>query len=337
MAETRVVARLLAAIGALAVGAIAVTLAIVLAHRTPGPVAAATPSLPGAGRNVLPARNAIATSSPGFPAPPANAVVFAREDGPYALALALVPGEPLRLQTSLVDNQGRGVTGLRVGYSVFHERAVTRRVAVPCGRGCYSASVSLPSQPTRVDVAVAGKRATTVWRVALPEQWPPPDAKQLLAQAEETWRNLKTLVFRDHLQSDPTHAVNTVWRVVAPDNVAYDVEGGASAVIMGDTRWDKLPGQPWQKSPATRLHQPVPFWAKVTDAHVVGETTFAGAQVQRVTFFDPQTPAWFEVLIDQTSFRTLDLRMTTTAHFMHDTYTAFDTPVSIEPPSCASC
>jgi hypothetical protein len=70
---------------------------------------------------------------------------------------------------------------------------------------------------------------------------------------------------------------------------------------------------------------------------VIGETTFAGASVKRVTFFDPQTPAWFEVLVDPATFRTLDLHMTTTAHFMHDTYTQFNGPVTIEPPSCATC
>src|SRR5439155_25793127 len=143
MAERGVLARLFAAIAALAVGAVAVALAVVLAHRTPGPVSAATPALPGAGTNVIPSAKTIATSPPGFPAPPANAVVFAREDGPYALALALVPGGGrLRLQTSVVDNQGKGETGLRVAYSVFRGHAVARTVAVPCGRGCYSGSVA---------------------------------------------------------------------------------------------------------------------------------------------------------------------------------------------------
>jgi hypothetical protein len=301
-------------------------------------VSAATPALPGGGQNVLPRRTSVPTSSPGFPAPPRNAVVFAREDGPYALALGLVPqGSSLRLQTSVVDDQGKGLTGLRVAYTVFRGHAFARTVAMPCGLGCYGATVPLPSAPTRIDVDVAGRQATTVWRIPMPSQWPPPDATRLLARAERTWRNLDTLVFRDHLASDATHAVDTVWRVVAPDNVAYDVEGGPSAVIMGTTRWDKLPGQPWEKTTAIRLHQPVPFWAKVTDAHVVGATTFAGHNVDRVTFFDPQTPAWFDVLIDPSSARTLDLHMTTTAHFMHDTYTQFDGPVNIQPPSCSTC
>ncbi len=338
MPERDVLLRLAAALGALAAGAVAVTVVVLLAHRTPGPVSAATPALPSAGTTTTSRGGSIATSVAGFPAPPPNAIVFAREDGSDALALALVPhGSQLQLQTSVVDRQGAGVTGLRVAYSVHRGDALARAVGKPCGAGCYSASVSLPSRPTRVDVAVAGKHATTIWRVALPDEWPPPDATRLLAQAERTWRSLETLVFHERLGSDPQHVVRTVWQVVAPDKLRYDVEGGSSAVIIGDRRWDKLPGQAWQRSSALPVHQPVPFWAQVTDAHILGTTTYRGHTVRRVTFFDPKTPAWFEVLIDAQTARTLDLRMTTTAHFMHESFEQFDGPVAIRPPACRDC
>ena len=52
-----------------------------------------------------------------------------------------------------------------------------------------------------------------------------------------------------------------------------------------------------------------------------------------VSFFDPRTPAWFEVLLDRRTLRTFDLRMNTTAHFMHDTYGPFNARLAIEPPS----
>jgi hypothetical protein len=116
---------------------------------------------------------------------------------------------------------------------------------------------------------------------------------------------------------------------VAPDRVAYAIPGGYSAVIVGDKRWDRAPGGRWIESPQTALlRQPVPVWQSATDAHVVGETGTAW----RITFYDPRTPAWFEITVDKRTTRTLDLRMTTTAHFMHEQYSGFDAPLSITPP-----
>ena len=329
--QTAVWARLGAGLGALAVGAVAVALVVGLAHRTPGPVQAATPALPSSG-----AGGSQTTTETSFPVPPANAVVWAREDGPYALALAAVPSTG-RLQTSVVDGQGKGVRGLRVTYSVHTKDKVIRATpAKECGAGCYAAALPL-DHPTRIDVDVAGKNATTVWRIATPTQWPPQDAGTLVARAGQAWRNLDSLVFHDTLASDPTHSVSTVWRVAAPDKLAYDVEGGPSAVLIGSSRWDKLPGKGWQRSTALPVHQPVPFWAAATDAHVIGSDTLDGVPVWRITFFDPKETAWFEILVEKSTMHTLDLRMTTTAHFMHEQYTDFNQPVRIVPPACSGC
>jgi hypothetical protein len=54
--------------------------------------------------------------------------------------------------------------------------------------------------------------------------------------------------------------------------------------------------------------------------------------VWRVSFFDPGTPAWFDILLDKTTLRTLDLHMTTTAHFTHNVYSSFNRADPISPP-----
>ncbi|MHB8643576.1 MAG: hypothetical protein ACYDA3_11920 [Gaiellaceae bacterium] len=329
--------RLASALGGLVVGVIAFIVVVVLADRTPGPVSSATPALPSAAAASSSNGN-VKTSVAGFPAPPQKAIVFAREDGAFALALGLVPGKSqVRLQASVIDQQGNGQPGLHVSYSLHVGSVVTRTGAIECGAGCYTATLPLLSTPTRIDVDVAGHGATTVWRVAMPAQWPPPNATKLLERAGKTWRSLKTLVFHDHLASDPTHSVNTIWRIEAPDKVTYDILGGSSAVMIGDTRWDRLPGQPWKRSSAVPLTQPVPFWSAVADARVIGSRTIGGRDAWDVTFFDPVGPAWFEVLIDKETMRTRDLRMTTTSHFMHEQYTSFNTPVTITPPACPTC
>ena len=77
------------------------------------------------------------------------------------------------------------------------------------------------------------------------------------------------------------------------------------------------------------MKQPVPVWQSATDAHVVGQT----ATTWRITFYDPRTPAWFAVVVDKRTFHTLDLRMITTAHFMHERYRSFDSASAIVPPN----
>jgi len=102
-------------------------------------------------------------------------------------------------------------------------------------------------------------------------------------------------------------------------------------VIIGDKRWDReSAGGKWVESDQVPLTQPQPFWAEVSDPHLLGPATVAGHPVWKVSFFDPVSLAWFEIAIEKSTGRTLDLHMTGTAHFMHDTYTSFDRPLQIE-------
>jgi copper transport protein len=154
-----------------------------------------------------------------------------------------------------------------------------------------------------------------------------------MARATQVWRGLRSLSYVDHLSSGPGEEVTSYWEIVAPDRLAYQVVRGSEAVIIGGRRWDKPPGSTWTESPQDPpLSQPLPFWVSVRDAHLLGAASVAGRPVWLVSFFDPATPAWFEVSLDKKTLRTLSLRMTTTAHFMHDTYSSFDRTPAITPP-----
>src|SRR5579862_562844 len=295
--------RLLAAVAALAAGAVAVVLAADVLRTTPGPVSVGG-SAPAAVATTTPA------PAPNWPAPPAGAIVFSREDGARVLALAALPGDA---QVSVVSGQGHGVTGLAV--------SVSGTRATACGPGCYRAPLT-PPRPGAVDVRVGATR----WHVVVP--WSAPSGAALMARASNVWRRLESLTFSDHLASDARHAVDTTWRIVAPDRIAYDVHGGDQAVIIGTRRWDRAPGGRWVESQSVQLHQPLPLWVAVTDAHVVAET----AATWEVTFYDPRTPAWFDVTVDKASLHTLTAQMRTTAHFMEEHYGGFDRGTSITPP-----
>ena len=55
----------------------------------------------------------------------------------------------------------------------------------------------------------------------------------------------------------------------------------------------------------------------------------------RASFFDPQLHAWFTIVVDRATMHTLELHMTATAHFMHEVYGPFDSPLRIVPPTKA--
>jgi hypothetical protein len=318
MSEHGIWLRLVAALGALALGGTAAVIVAVLAHRTPGPVGATNTPAPST------AKQSGETTKTAFPVPPQGAIVFSRQDGSDVLALAVVPGRRLLLQASVVGGQGEGVGGLNVSFRVGSNVSTGQ----PCGAGCYRASTPPTGAPTDIVVKVTRPGGTTAWTVRMPRPWPPPDASALVARATRTYRSLKSFVIHDRLASDPKHALRTVWTIVAPDRLTYQIANGPAAVIIGNRRWDRLPGSGWEESEQTPIHQPTPFWTSWTDAHVLETTRSAW----RVSFFDPKAHAWFELVIAKRSLRTLETRMSTTAHFMHEVYGKFNAPLKITPP-----
>jgi hypothetical protein len=313
--------RLARAFGAL-IAAIVVSLLIAdLVHTGAGQAAPAAPS------------KIQTPTAPDFPSPPAGALVFAREDGANALALAVLPkGRHLSLQASVVGPDARGVAGLSLGFAVSTRTGrVSRAVGASCGPGCYAAGVAAGS-PRRITVTIGRERKRLAF--VLPRAWPPADATAVVRRSGRVWRNLRALVSHERLASDPRHAIRTVYRIVAPDRLGYDIAGGTGAVVIGNRRWDRASStSSWQRSTQhPSLRQPLPFWSGVRDAHIVASPSVRGRRVWRITFFDPQTPAWFTVLIGRQTLRTLDLRMVTAAHFMHDVYGPFNQPLRLGPP-----
>src|SRR4029450_3223884 len=166
MSDTGVWLRLTGALGALALGVGAVAIVVVLAHRTPGPTDTSSSSAPIA----APATGETDTAA--FPAPPPGAGTCSRSDGSDVIALGVVPGRKLKLRASVLGGQGGGVGGLNVSFRVGGRKAT----GVPCGAGCYDASVKSASTPKVVEVAVKRDSGTTTWRVPMPRACQPADA-----------------------------------------------------------------------------------------------------------------------------------------------------------------
>jgi hypothetical protein len=324
-----VIVRLLASFAALCVGVAGVVIVAVLLQRTPGPESTATSA--AVALTTTQAPQPTTTSEPnGFPSPPPSAVVFMHQDAGTVLALAVTPGSgALELQASALGQSGHGTSGLRVSFVVGGRTAD----GVPCGAGCYRASVSAPADPPAIVVKVSGRGLDTSWKQPLPSVWPAPDATALVERAGRAWRSLRSLGYVEHLESDPQHAITSVWRIAAPDRVQYQVLGGYGGIVIGGRRWDRAPGGRWIESvQSDPLTQPVPTWTKVTNAHLLGSSVVRGQPVWLVSFFDPTIPAWFEVAIAKSTARSLDVHMMATAHFMDDAYGQFDGAPPITPP-----
>jgi hypothetical protein len=313
-----------------------VTVAVLVLHGLE-PITATATSSPAATATASTTTTAPVATTSGFPAPPSGAIVLGARAGADALGLAITPGVAgVGLQASVVGypkGVSGGIPGLHVHFDVTSQtgKSVTTGEALPCGAGCYRTDALVP-HPVKVTVVLGGHSPSQV-AFALPASWPPPPAEAKVVRAGQVWRALKTLVFRDVLSAGGPVTLDTLWKVVAPNRVAYTVKGGGSSVIVGDRRWDKPEGgSTWQESLQSPVQQPQPFWVSATDARLLGTVLVRGRPAWKISFFDPGTPGWFTILVDKSTMHTLDIQMTAIAHFMHDTYGPFNTPMSITPP-----
>ena len=288
-------------------------------------VAVLTTLRPGRDANAKAQAVAAAEVAPA-PAPPRGSVTFARESGALAVALAVRPLDPLRLVATILGPSGRGVDGLDVelrAASAGHRGTASAR---PCGHGCYAASLRV-SHPSLFEVEIGRSRA-----VAFPVTgaWPPRSGTGFLRRATSAFRGLRSAVYLEHLASGPGNAIDTTWKVRAPNRVAYQIRGGAGGIVIGGTRWDRpAPGAHWRRSETTPLEQPFPPWGtRGVDARVLRDT----ASRVTLSWLDPAVPAWFTGTFDRTTALPRELRMTASAHFMRQRYIAYNRSVEIEPP-----
>jgi len=296
-------------------GATALALTVVSPRPAPAPLAF-TPAIVGA--------------------PPPNSLVLAREASDLAVALALQPRRSaITLVATVLGPDGSGLNGLDATMTLRTatggEASGTGRT---CGPGCYETTLTgIAGRPTAATVDLSGRGRNRSATFALPTMWPPRPAAKIVRQATAAYRRLRTLVTHERLASDPTHALTTVYRAIAPNRLQLTSDNGTEAIIIGNRRWDKTPGQPWRESPQAPIRSITPYWVTTpVNPYLLGSAMVAGRAAWVVSFVTPQVPAWFTIWIDKNTHRTLELRMTAAAHFMHHRYGPFDAPLTISPP-----
>ena len=255
----------------------------------------------------------VPTVQPDFPAPPEGAVVYSREFGDAALALGVVPGtDQVIVQASVVGPEGDGVSGLGVSFGAQGSTVDGRS----CGAGCYRATLPTTGAPRAIDVVVEGA-STMRWSVALPETWPPADAASVLKRANGLALARVTLVRRDA----------PLGRAARPHELLADAGTRQARVPDPRRRFscrrrqaavDKVPGEPWEVSPQLPLRQPRSPWAAPRSPGSRDE----GARGQTrclVAASRPEDAASVHGDPRPQAFRTYDVRIVATAHFIHDT------------------
>jgi hypothetical protein len=299
-------------------GAAALTTAVVASVAALVATAGSSPVV--AAPRVPPARLAVAV--------PQGALVLARQDGTRVLALSVRrEAGRVRARVTVLSAEGAGVGGLAV--SVGGVRAMA------CGRGCYAASLRRASAVTSLSVGVQGPGdRTSSATFALPRTWPV-SAVATLRKTARTLRSASSVVYRDRLESVPGHAITTSWRVVAPDRLAYTVNNGTCAVVIGQSRWDReSAGGPWLRSLQERLDLPaLPWGAHTSNVYLLDPPPAQRGTAIRFSMFDPATPAWYDVLVDASSHRIRSVQMIAPSHFMRDNYLGYGTASPIRPPT----
>jgi hypothetical protein len=264
---------------------------------------------------------------------PPGAVVLGREDGALAVGLAIAPGRGALLLVATVWGQsGAGLGGLKTSFTVTtSDRHALSADGTPCTAGCYEATVRAGGRPTTATVVLNGGNRV---RFTLPRQWPAAPAGSLVRKAAAEYGQVRSLVTHERLASSLTQVVYTTYYAVAPDKLRYQIRDGAEAIIIGDQRWDRQPGGAWERSPQDPIRPITPYWAPlIQDARIIGEQTVHGRPCWIVAFADPQTPGFFTIWIDKSTYRTLQLQMTAAGHFMYHSYGQFDAPLAINPPT----
>ena len=204
-------------------------------------------------------------------------------------------------------------------------------VALPCTgvQGvCFSASVPRGPRPVPVQVRRPGQPPGTA-TVQLPP-FDAPSGTKILDTASRNFRDLRSLRVLNVLESRPGHAVTTDFVVQAPDRLAFSVHGGASARIIGTTRWDREPGRDWVRSPAPRSNVPDAFWAPGAEAvYVAG----SDRETTQLTLVLPAGPTFFRLWIDRSTRQVVRLRMITASHFMREREYDQNKAPPVEPPA----
>ena len=280
------------------------------------------------------------------PAAPPAPLILADNAGDVLVQLAYTPG---RFRLDLSDARLRPVTGATVNLHLVPlagQDGERRLTAAPGLQGitygprlktaAYTAAATLaPAGRWRVEVSVARPDTAAVSTAFQFESDGGTPALPVLQAADAALNRLRSLRQREWLGYGE-QALVTDFAYAAPDRLYFKTNKGYERLAIGAVMYEREAGEDWSKGTWPGLK---PFaWpdfnyaGEAVDVRLVDQESVAGRPCLVVAFLHGPSGARFRWWVDAESHLLHRAVMMAPGHFMHDEYTDFDQPVSIEAP-----
>ena len=206
-------------------------------------------------------------------------------------------------------------------------------------------SVSDESQPAEFYLLLPDPNVNG--RAAVPAVNSSPEAEALFHRGLNGITSLQSVRYTQWLADGRGNAGISQHAVSAggegrPAGFTYSAPGGMEAIVIGTTRWIKLPGDLGWTEQEGALAVPPSQWgeeyAGATQFAILDEETVDGARTQILAFLVPESAeprrsaAWYLWWVDSESGRVRREAMVSRFHYMLNEFHDFDVPIALEPP-----
>lgn len=184
---------------------------------------------------------------------------------------------------------------------------------------------------------------------AVPAPQTQPEAEALYRQGLEALTTLQSVHYVQWLADGlgngaiSEHSVSGGSDTLPPE-FAYRAAGGMEAIMIGSTRWVKLPNNlGWTQQEGALIIPPADWgeeYEGATQFTILGEETVHGVPATVISFMTPEltepqrrTAAWYAWWIDPATGHLLRETMVSRSHYMRNIFSDFDVPLNLQPPS----
>ena len=129
----------------------------------------------------------------------------------------------------------------------------------------------------------------------------------------------------------------------SPPGFTYRAAGGMEAIIIGSTRWVRLPGDlGWEEQEGATVVLPSEWdeeYAGATGFTILGEETIDGERCHLLAFVAPElteprrTVAWYLWWVGEETGYVRKEAMASRLHYMLNAFSDFDVPIALAPPT----
>lgn len=220
------------------------------------------------------------------------------------------------------------------------------------GAGWWKLSVSVEGAAAPADFYLIFPDPNVNGPGAVPVFSTSPDGEALFERGLNGLTSLKTVRYTEWIADGrgnagfSEHIVSAGGEGQAPGFI-YRAAGGMEAIVLGTTRWVKLPNDlGWDKQEGSPPLPPSEWgeeYRPATQFSILGEETVDGERCQILAFLAPEqtepqrrSAAWYLWWVGTESGRIRQETMVSRFHYMHHVYSDFDAPLTIGPPEASA-